>query len=217
MAYLELIERVAEHVQRQGVKVRFERGKPLAASAIERARAEAFIPIPPSLIDFYAEIGDGMEFAWSSKGNDRLFANHEIPKIEECAPQSFDNVSWLPEWKDDYEFPYVKDPALAKTTALKMRKWLPFWDTGNGDSFCLDTSLAPSPVLFNQHDWLDGGSGKNGHQVADSLFEFYSQWAEVCFQFPRSLWWPDVLSKNGTGIDWGSVEFQEPFRLPAGQ
>ena len=214
MTYLELFERVAEHVRRQGVKVRFERGEPLTPVAIELERAQAFIPVPPSLLDLYAEIGSGMEFAWSSKDNDRLFANHEIPRIEECAPKSFDNVSWLPEWQDDNEFPHVKDPALAKKTALKMRAWLRFISIGNGDSFCLDTSRDPSPVLFNKHDWFDGGTGENGHQIADSLWDFYSQWAQVCFQFPRSLWWPVVFNKTGVGIDWASEEFQEPFRLP---
>jgi hypothetical protein len=217
MRYFDLFERVTEHVRRQGVKVRFESGEPLSASVIERECSEAFIPIPPSLADFYTEIGNGMEFGWSSRNDDRLFANHEIPRIEACAPKSYDNVSWLTEWKDNYEFPHVQDPVLAKTTALKMRKWLPFIHEGNGDSFCLDTSQDPAPVVFNQHDWFDGGTGHNGHRVADSLMEFYSQWSQVCFQLPRSLWWPDVLNKNGTGIDWGSAQFQEPFRLPARQ
>jgi hypothetical protein len=217
MAYLELFEGVAEHVRRQGVKVRFKRGKPLDPAAIERASPKAFIPIPTSLIDFYAEIGDGLEFGWSSKGKDAPFANHAICRLEECAPKSIDDVSWLTEWQDDYEFPHVEDPVLAKKTALKMRKWLAFWGIGNGDSLCLDTSADPSPVLFSKHDWYDGGSGENGHKIAESLFEFYSDWAQVCFQFPSSLWWPGVLNKNGAGINWASDEFREPFRLTAGQ
>lgn len=217
MAYLELFESVAEHVRRQGVKVRFKRGKPLDPAAMERARAQAFIPIPSSLIEFYAEIGDGLEFGWSSKGKEALFANHEICKLEDCAPKSLDDVSWLTEWRDDYEFPHVDDPALAKKTALKMRKWLPFWGIGNGDSVCLETSRDPSPVLYNQHGWYDGGSGENGYQIAESLFDFYSGWAQVCFQFPKSLWWPGVLNKNGSGINWNSDEFREPFRLKAGE
>jgi hypothetical protein len=114
---------------------------------MDHARAEAFIPIPPSPIDFYAEIGDGLEFGWSSKGRNAPFANHEICKL----------------------------------------------------------------------DWYDGGSGENGHKIAESLIDFYSDWARVCFQFPSSLWWPGVLNKNGEGIDWASDEFREPFRLTAGR
>jgi hypothetical protein len=108
---------------------------------MDHACAEAFIPIPQSLIDFYAEIGDGLEFGWSSKGRNAPFANHEICKLDACAPKSIDDVSWITEWRDDYEFAHVEDSALAKKTALKMRKWLPFWGIGNGDCLCLDTSL----------------------------------------------------------------------------
>lgn len=214
MAYLELFERVADHVRRQGVKVRFKRGKPLSAVAIDRARSQAFIPIPTALAEFYAEIGDGLEFGWSMKRGDKPLASHEIFKIADIAPKSFEDVNWLTEWKDDYGFPYTDDPVLAKTTALRMRKWFRFAGEGNGDTFCLDTAADPSPVLFNKHDWYDGGSGDNGHKVADSLFQFYSEWAQVCFQLPSSLYWPSVFRKGGVGIDWSSAEFQEPFRLP---
>ncbi len=157
MTYLPLFERVAEHVRQKGVQVRCDRGQPLAFAAIERARTQAFIAIRASLLDFYAEIGDGFEFGWSSIGNNTTFANLEISRIANCAPKSIDDVSWLTEWNDDYEFSHARDPALAKATALKMRRWLSFFNLGNGDNFCLDTSLHPSPVLFNQHDWYDGG------------------------------------------------------------
>jgi hypothetical protein len=217
MAYLELFERVADHVHRQGVKVRFKRGKSLAASAIDRAKAKALIPIPASMAEFYAEVGNGLEFAWTPKGDDAPFANHEFPKLADCVFESIDKVNWKTEWKDDYDFRYTKKPALAKQTALKMRKWVRFHDEGNGDGFCLDTAWDPAPVVFDQHDWYDGGTGENGHRLADSLLHFYTDWAQVCFQFPRSLWWPTVLKKDGSGVDWSSAEFREPFRLPGGR
>ena len=78
MAYLELFEQVADHVRRQGGKVRFKRGKPLSPAAIERARCRAFIPIPTGLAELYAEIGDGLEFGWSTKQGNGPFARHEL-------------------------------------------------------------------------------------------------------------------------------------------
>lgn len=62
-----------------------------------------------------------------------------------------------------------------------------FQDEDNGDGFCLDTALDHSPVVFDQHDWYDGGTGENGHHLADSLLQFYMDWAPVCFQIPSSL------------------------------
>ena len=214
MAYLELFDRVADYVRRQGLTVTFKRGKALSASAIEHARANALIPIPASMAEFYAEVGDGLVFAWMPQDEDTPFVKHEFPRLKDRVHESFDKLSWKVEWKDEYDFRYTKDPVLAKRTALKMRKWMPFHDEGNGDGFCLDTAMEPAPVVFDQHDWYDGGTGENGHRLADSLLQFYADWAQVCFQLPRSLWWPTVFKKNGPGLDWSSNEFREPFRLP---
>lgn len=214
MAYLELFEQVADHVRAQGLKVEFERGAPLAASAIEQACKRSVIPIPASLAEFYAEVGDGLRFAWRSKKLDDGFANHELPKFEDQVVKSFDSLKWRTEWHDNYDFSGTKDPALAKRTALKMRKWMPFYAEGNGDMFSLDTAVDPAPVVLDQHDWMDGGTGANGHRLADSLLQFYTDWAQVCFQFPRHLWWPGVLKKDGPYVEWSSNQFQEPFRLP---
>lgn len=217
MAYLQLLERVADHVRRQGIEVIFNRGNTLTATNIERARAKSLIAIPQSMFDFYAEVGDGMNFWWSAKGDRAPFANHEFPNLNKCVVESLESLSWMTEWNDDYDFRYTKNPALAKKTALKMRNWIPFHDEGNGDTFCIDTALHPAPVVFNKHDWYDGGTGENGHRLADSLLQFYTDWAQVCFQFPRSLWWPCVFKKDGQGVDWSSPEFREPFRLSGGR
>ena len=146
--------------------------------------------------------------------SERLFANHRFPKLADRVIESFDKLSWKFEWQEDPDVRFTKNPALAKQTALRMRKWMPFHDEGNGDGFCLDTAQDPAPVVFDEHDWMDGGTGENGHRLADSLLQFYTDWAQVCFQFPRSLWWPTVLSKSGVGVDWSGAEFRDPFRLP---
>lgn len=217
MAYLELFEQAADHVRSQGVKVVFKRGKPLAASAIERACKKSVIPIPASLAEFYAEVGEGLRLAWRSKQQGGAFANYEVPNLELCVVESFDSLRRRTEWDDSYAFPFTDDPVLAKQTALKMRKWMRFYMEGNGDMFALDTAFDPAPVVFDQHDWLDGGTGENGHRLADSLLQFYTDWAQVCFQFPRTLWWPRALRKDGPYVDWSSDEFQGPFRLPGGR
>lgn len=216
MAYLELFERVADYVRRRGLNLTFERGKRLSATAITRAQSRALIRIPSSMAEFYAEVGDGMFFAWRAKGDDAPFARHEFPRLADRTLESLDLLRWRIEWKDNYDFSHTKDPKLAKRTALKMRKWMPFHDEGNGDAFCLDTAIDPAPVVFDRHDWCDGGDGKNGHLLGRSLLEFYTDWSRVCFQMPHSLWWPSVFKRLG-GVNWSSKEFQEPFRLPAGR
>jgi hypothetical protein len=216
MAYLELFQRVSKHVRAQGVKVKFRRGKPLTAAAIKRAQSQSLIPIPTSLAEFYSEVGDGVLFQWSCEGEEAPFACLESPKLASRVVKSLDKINWRIEWDDSCDFRFTKNPKLAKQTALKMRKWLPLHDEGNGDQFCLDTAVEAAPVVFNQHDWFDGGSGDNGHLLGAALLDFFTQWSEVCFQFPSGLWWPRVFKKTGNGIDWRSKEFREPFRLPRG-
>lgn len=214
MAYLELFDQVTHHVRSQGVTVTYKRGKPVASSTLERARAKSLIPIPDSMAEFYAEVGDGLEFGWTAEGDRAPFANHQFPKLAEVVIESLDQVRWKTEWDDNYDFRFTDNPVLAKKTALRMRKWKPFHDEGNGDVISLDTAFEQAPVVFDQHDWYDGGTGENGHQLANSLLQFYKDWAQVCFQFPSRLWWPSVFNKDGPGVDWNSAEFNEPFKLP---
>ena len=183
---------------------------------IKRAQEKALIPIPDSMAEFYAEIGDGLVFWWQARGERPPFANLEIPRLADITLDTLDQVAWRTEWEDENDFRFTDDPALAKQTALRMRKWLPFFDEGNGDRICLDTNAPGAPVVFDQHDWYDGGSGSNGHVLAASLMEFMSGWASVCFQLPCSLWWPSVFDKDGGGVRWNDeTEFRSPFRLDA--
>ena len=145
-----------------------------------------------------------------------MSANVEIPPLLELVADHRHRQTYATEYDARYAYPHVKDPALARRTAERMRHWLGFHTEGNGDRFCVDTSLDPAPVVFDQHDWYDGGTGENGRRLADSLLQFFKDWAQVCFQSPRSLWWPSVFKKDGAGIDWSSAEFREPFRLPGG-
>jgi hypothetical protein len=93
-----------------------------------------------------------------------------------------------------------------------MWHWLPVIEVENADLICQDLSDPCCPVIFNQHDWLDGGSGDNGHPLAPNWRAFLQAWGSVCFQFPRSLWWPACF-RPGSGVVWDGEQFREPFRI----
>jgi hypothetical protein len=213
MNYLELFERVAKHVKAQGCDVSFKRGSRVPTAAIDKARKKSAVPLPDSLLAFYQEVGNGLAFAWQSDDDDGPFASIAFPKLSEVVVESLDDLKWRVEWSDSYGYQATGNPKLAKQTALRMRKWLAFHEDGEGNRFCLNTGAAGNPVVFDQHDWMDGGSGKNGHVLGKSLIAFYRSWSKVCFQFPSSLWWPSVFRSRG-GVDWASEEFREPYRLP---
>ena len=121
-------------------------------------------------------------------------------------------VLYSPERAEEYGFPYTKDPILAKRTAARMWNWLPVIEEGNGDSICLDLDAPSCPVVFDKHDWMDGGSGDNGHPLAPNWRAFLLGWGSVCFQVPDGLYWPWCFRPGG-GVAWDSESFRSPFRI----
>lgn len=214
MSYVGLFLRVADYVRAIGLEPEFERNPPITKQRMEELRKRASIPLPESLLALYQEIGDGMRFHWSSGEEEGPFANIEFEPLEDLMSEHESARSYSVEWDDSYQYPFVDDSILAKQTALKMRNWFAFHAEGNGDMFCLDTADPSCPVVFDQHDWMDGGTGDNGAVMAASLRQFMEEWSQVCFQMPTSLWWGSVL-RDGR-VDWNSDEFPQPLRLPRG-
>ena len=226
--YRDLFLRVADHVRWRGLEAELTFGCALTDATVEEARRRLSLPLPGSLVEFYRETGDGMLFRWSVGGLDD--DDDDDPEADDEADyQPFAMVAFRPlldvvaaheedktrltEFRDDYDYPHTDDPALAKRTALRMGRWLGFHDEGNGDRFCLDTAVNPEPVVFDQHDWLDGGTGDNGAPMGTTLLAFMEDWARVCFQIPSSLWWPSVLTPSG--INLGERQVRPPL-LPEG-
>jgi hypothetical protein len=235
MVYLEIFDRVAKYVTDRGAFVTWRRSPHLSDSDFAEAKASCRISLPDDLLEMYAEVGDGTLFRWTLAErpdlslippaylfdylnqlpkNDGPVGGVELTTLSQLVTYVNESINWRIEWDDDYDYRFTKDPNLAKSTAKRMRKWARFHDEGNGDQFCLDGGIAPSPVVFDKHDWMDGGTGDNGHRLGDSLLAFYQDWSKVCFQGPSSLWWPAVFRPKG-GVDWQSDEFDEGFRLPA--
>jgi hypothetical protein len=212
MPYLELFQRAAKHVESQGCEVTFVRGRPVTKAAVGKARKTSILPLPDSLIAFYEEVGNGLEFSWSVEDDGGPSALLTIPKLTEVIAIFLNGMNERQEWDDTNAYAFTDNPKLARRTALKMRKWLGFYEVGNGDRFCFDTAALGSPIVYDQHDWMDSGTGANGHQLGPSLDSFLASWSKVCFQSPSRLWWPGVFHKR-RGVDWRSDEFREPFRL----
>jgi cell wall assembly regulator SMI1 len=218
MDYRSLFQRVQSHLESLQVKYSFYTGR----SVIERWDIWAVQdtlkrPLPDDLRRFYLEVGNGLEFRWNAQSEEdhSPFANLQIPSLAELACRYLEwqeSSLYTPEKAEEYGFPYTKNPELAKRTAARMWDWLPVLQEGNGDQICIDLSISSNPVLFDQLDWMDGGTGDNGYFLAESWSAFLTRWASVCFQFPKSLWWKTVL-KPESGVCWEGDEFRAPFRI----
>ena len=233
--YLVPFKRAKEHLGTLGITTEFRRGRPVTSTMLSTAAKRLGRPIPRSLATFYRQVGNGMSFSWQAgkpipptkkqlkawsklsvllgadlpmppEYDEAAFASFDIPPLGTVVKESVAHHRY-PEMT---HFPHVKNERLARRTYAKMEWWIGIHDEGNGDRICIDTADAGEPIVFDQHDWFDGGTGANGTRMAANLQAFLDGWSSVCFQHPRSLWWPKVLSRRG--VSWrNKKEFERRF------
>lgn len=215
--YRGILDSVRRHVEGQGVSCAVTNGKPASEKAVAAAEAKLKFRLPAELREFYRTVADGYAMFWQADPSDskQPFGGLYVPKLSSLAEMY---TGWRgmalfnPEQADKYGFPYTKDPVLAKRTAARQWQWLPICEEANGDLICFDLSVPSGPVIFHKHDWLDGGTGEDGHPLAQSWRTFLTGWGSVCFQFPQSLYWPSCFRPSG-GVAWDSEQFRGPFRV----
>jgi cell wall assembly regulator SMI1 len=217
MDYGGLVETVRRYLKGQGIDCAVTAGKPVNGKALAKTESEMQVRLPADLREFYRSIGDGLSIFWEAEPNDahRPFGGLYVPTLASHAAlyRGWREMAlYSPEQAEKYGFPYTKDPALAKRTAARMWHWLPVIEEGNGDMICQDLSDRGGPVIFHKHDWLDGGSGDDGHLLAPNWGAFLAGWGSVCFQFPEGHYWPSCFRPGG-GVDWGGEHFRSPYRV----
>ena len=215
MDYPTLLETVIDHLEGLGVACTATARDPATDKALASAEARMNVRLPAELREFYRTVGDGFVLFWQSDPNDpqKPWGSLQVPSLSSLA-DGYSGwrglVLYTPERAEEYGFPGTKDPALAKRTAARMWHWLPIIEEGNGDAICLDLGAPGCPVVFDRHDWMDGGSGDNGHPLAPNWRAFLMSWGRVCFQDPIHWTW---YFRPGGGVDWDGEPFRSPFRV----
>lgn len=96
-------------------------------------------------------------------------------------------------------------------------RWIPFVRFRSGDYFCLDpvpgAEANAYPVVFMEHDVMDGGPFIHGIQLAPSALELFNRWSSLGFLEVSD--WSTVV--DDTGLDLGSSELAEVLRKFASQ
>lgn len=204
MNFKDIIENARAALTSHGIEVTAEYGEPLTSAAIEAVEATLGMRLPTPIRQLYLDIGDGLHFVWDLEGS-RNMGYFELMPLKDL----------IKEHKTDIGFRegMVKgeDNPNTKRVWASMLKWIDFHSEGNGDTFALDTSRDPHPVVFNQHDWNDGGDETNGFVLGDDLNSFMIKWGSLCFQRPKGLWWPSV--RKDFRVDWESDEFSKALTI----
>ena len=214
MDYRSLFDAVRRHVEAQGVACSVTAYAPPTPAKLAKAEREMGVRLPAELREFYRAAGDFFYLSWKADADDlnQPFAGFQVPSLADLVGHYLDWRSYAlytPERSEEYGFPHAKDPALAKRTAARMWHWLPVMTDAGGDQICIDLGDPSCPVVFDQHDWWEGG---NGHVLASNWAAFVAGWGSVCFQEPRRSYWP-LCFREGGGVAWDGDEFREPFRL----
>ncbi|MBX3416052.1 MAG: SMI1/KNR4 family protein [Pirellulaceae bacterium] len=207
------LDRVANHLAIRNVTLACTLKSRASSDDVREAENRLGLALPESYVDFVMSFADGFVVSWFIE--DGPFGFAEMTTMS----SSIDGILGMREWRifdDDsarkYGFPYVDDSELALVTNKLMRNWIPFHAEANGDYFSIDlNSNGSGRVIFDKHDWLDGGTGHNGFLMADNLFSFFNSWGNICFSQPKTLWWPSVIVEDR--VDWLSDEFDDEFRL----
>lgn len=217
MDYISLLEAVCGRLDELGMDGSAPCGEFVTDEELSACEAQMGVRLPAELREFYQTIGDGLVLFWQSDPDDpqKPWGGLEVPSLASLV-EMFRGwrglVLYTPERAEEYGFPYTKDPTLAKRTAARMWHWLPVIAESNGDAICLDLGTTGCPVVFDRHDWMDGGSGENGHLLAPNWRAFLVDWGRVCFQQPDGLYWPRCILPGG-GVAWDGEHFRNPFRV----
>lgn len=215
MDYPDLLDAVYGRLEELGASGTATGGDPATDNALAAAEAEMRVRLPVELRAFYQAVGDGFSFYWEADpdGPEKLWGSLQVPSLSALAEMYHGwrgLVLYPPERAEEYGFTGTKDPGLAKRTAARMWHWLPIIAEPNGDAVCLDLGAPGCPVVFDKHDWMDGGTGDNGHLLARNWREFLVGWGSVCFRDPIHWTW---CFRPGGGVNWDGEPFRSPFRV----
>ena len=209
----EILDRVANHLAGIDIDLKFQLNSKATSNDIVSAENKLRVVLPDSYIQFVTRFANGMQLSWGA--DDGSSTTIEIASLE----SSTNGLLSMRDWRfyDDqdarnYGFPHVDDPERALVINRLMHNWIPFYAAGNGDNFSINLNRNGfGNVVFDRHDWLDGGPGHNGIQISSDLPTFFESWSNICFAQPAKSCWASVIDESG--VDWKSSVFDDRFRL----
>ncbi|CAM5223546.1 hypothetical protein UACE39S_02406 [Ureibacillus acetophenoni] len=83
--------------------------------------------------------------------------------------------------------------------------WIPVIKFRNGDAFCFDTRQPDYPIVFLEHDVMDGGPNLHGLKIATNFEKLFRSWVNVGFVDIYD--WYEVSTENG--IDFNNKIFNK--------
>jgi hypothetical protein len=205
--YSGIFDTTSSFLKKKGAHIEIAKGKKASSKDVELFLQKTGVALPESFSSFYTEFADGFDFRWMRA--DEVYGVFSLPSLESMAES---RLSWERNVRDFLEDEHsldkcVEEPFRAEAFAIweKMLSWVPIWDEGDGDHFCLDTTTGQ--IVYDQHDWFDGFGSitkTNGIIAGQNLQDFIRNWSQFCFKSNNSLWW-------GEFGEFGAIKWEKKY------
>jgi hypothetical protein len=206
-AFAEIFNTTSDFLRLKGITPQITKGRAASPAELEQFRKKTGVVLPESFARFFTEYANGFEFCWQK--SDEIWGSVSIPGLKQLAKRQLD---WVGNVRGFLEDPNSLDECIdspyrdqAFEIWRNMKSWIPFWDEGNGDHFCVDAS--DGRIRYDQHDWFDGFGSlakTNGIIAGVSLEAFLQNWSRFCFCRNKSLWWGEFAA-------FGAIQWKPEF------
>jgi hypothetical protein len=210
--FAEIFDETASFLRTKDITVKVSKGSKAIPADIRHFQKQTGVELPESFSVFFTEFADGFEFFWQQRED--VWGMFSIPNLKVLADE---RQKWIRNVRDFLDDPNgldqcIQEPFRAQAFEVwrKMESWVPFWNEGNGDHFCVDSKNGQ--ILYDQHDWLDGFGSlakDNGILAGKSLEDFLRNWSRFCFRPNKSLWWGEFGEAGA--VKWEPEYFDETF------
>ena len=211
-AFADIFDSTSAFLRSKGVALEVLKRKKATHSDVDLFRRQTGVSLPASFSAFFTDFADGFDLRWEKGEN--TFGAISIPSLQQLAEKRRNMARNVRDFLDD---PNSLDRCVAPEFRAEafhvlrtMESWVPFWDEGNGDHFCVDASSGR--IVYDQHDWFDGFGSlttTSGIVAGQNLSDFLENWSRFCFQPNKNLWWGE-FGKFGA-IKWEAVYFEAKF------
>ena len=213
--FTNIFDATTAFLRAKGIAPQVSKGRQASPAAVERFRKQTSVALPETFAVCYTDFADGFEFRWEK--TEEVWGAVSLPSLKQLAKNRREWESDLRGFLDGSKKldDCIDPPFRAEAVEIfrKMQSWVPFWDEGNGDHFCVDTSNGR--IVYDQHDWFDGFgflAKTNGIIAGENLTDFLQNWSRFSFMSNKSFWWGQ-FGEFGA-IQWEPEYFDAEFHRP---
>lgn len=156
---------------------------PVKLSDIEKLEKNIGHSLPKSLKEIYINETSKLLFDWSAEpdlfGIDCKSGYIKLLSPEEVMEKVFEMKEMVEEGNNNQE--ELDSNEGLRALVNDWGHWIPIFSFPNGDAFCIDTRKDKMPIVFLEHDVMDGGPYIHGTIIAASFEDLLEIWSKVSF------------------------------------